>query len=58
MKRTIVVSHGLKKRIMKVMNCTYPTVKKALEFESTTELACRIRKYAIQNGGKEYSINQ
>lgn len=56
MKRKIEVDHGTKKRIMRALNCTYPTVKTALEFRSETEKAQKIRQYAMQNGGVEYKV--
>lgn len=58
MKRKIEVDHGTKKKIMKALNCTYPTIRSSLEYRSNTEKAQKIRNYAIQNGGKEYRINQ
>lgn len=58
MKRKIEVDHGTKKKIMKALKCTYPTVKTALEYRSETAKAKQIRQYAMRNGGVEYSINQ
>ena len=47
----ITVSHGLRKEIMEVLQCSYPTIRAALKFQSNTLLADHIRQYAIQHGG-------
>ena len=50
----IIVEHGLKKRIGEIFNVSHVTVRKALNGESSNFLAIKIRKAAIENGGKEY----
>lgn len=47
----ITVSHGLRKEIMEELQCSYPTIRAALKFQSDTLLADHIRQYAIQHGG-------
>lgn len=47
----IMVEHGLRKEIMEKLGTTYPTVKKALIYQSNTELAEKVRYYALTHGG-------
>ena len=47
----ILVEHGLRKEIMEKLDTTYPTVKKALNYEANTTLAEKIRHYALTHGG-------
>lgn len=49
--KEIKIEHGLRKEIMAQLNTTYPTVKSALMFRSNTQLAERIRAYALAHGG-------
>jgi DeoR/GlpR family transcriptional regulator of sugar metabolism len=53
---TIIVEHGSKKKLQKIFNVSHVTVRKALNGEKDTDLAKRIRKAALQNGGKEVVI--
>lgn len=57
-KKTVInVPHSKRKKIMLVLNTTYPTVKKALDGYTGSELAIKIRHIAItQMGGIEYEI--
>ena len=52
MKR-IIVDFGVKRKIMQLLDCTYPTVRTALAGKSDTKLAQKIRKAALENGGME-----
>lgn len=47
----IVVTHGLRRKIMEVMRASYPTVRSALVFRTNTLKAQMIRKYALEHGG-------
>ena len=51
--RRIIVDYGTRREIMQLLDCTYPTVRTALQFGSDTELAQRIRKVAMEKGGTE-----
>ncbi len=52
-KAEIFVKHGEKKRLMKLLNTTYPTVATALSDKYHTKLHEKIRKAALNNGGVE-----
>lgn len=52
MKKQILTDRAEKKYLQKVFNCTNVMVWKALTFESDSELARRIRKAALERGGK------
>jgi len=57
--KVILVDHGTRKEIARVLKCTYPTIKKALECKSDTLLSRKIRQAAINRGGRWVeSINQ
>lgn len=47
----IIVEYGLRKEIMRMLNTTYPTVQKALNYQVNTEFAEKIRHYALTHGG-------
>lgn len=47
----IMVEYGLRKEIMEHLGISYPTVKKELAYQSNTELAEKIRHYALTHGG-------
>ena len=47
----IIVEYGLRKNIKEFFDTTYPTVQKALEFKTNTNLAQNIRHYALKRGG-------
>lgn len=48
---TIIVDHGVRNKLMKLFNTSYPTVRKALDGKSKSLLSLRIRKAALENGG-------
>jgi len=50
--KSILVNHGTKKEIMAAFGCTYPIVRAALNFKSNTPLSGKIRKAAINKGGR------
>lgn len=50
--KIIIVTHGLKKRIMKELDASYPTIRTALAFKTHSVKARLIRKFALENGGK------
>lgn len=52
----IKVDYSVRKEIMKMVNVTYPTIRKALNGETDTELSKRIRQIAIAKGGIELKI--
>lgn len=49
--RRIVISHALRKQILEVFDTTYPTVRKALAFETNSAKAYQIQQFALRNGG-------
>ncbi len=55
-KTRIEVKHGERQKLAKLLNTTYPAVKRALNGQTTTDLQRRIRKVAIDRGGKEYQF--
>lgn len=51
--KMILIKHGDRERIMKAMGVTYPTVRRALRYECDSEVARKIRAYALHSlGGK------
>ncbi len=57
MENTIIkVDYSVRKEIMKLLNVTYPTIRKALNGKTDTELSKRIRETAIAKGGVELKI--
>ncbi|MGI6342083.1 MAG: hypothetical protein ACOXZ9_03760 [Bacteroidales bacterium] len=57
MKKTkILVEHGERRRLMKLLGTTYPTVKTALSEKYFTDLHKKIRKCALDNGGVEVVV--
>ena len=52
MAKEILLAGGKRKNIIKSLNTTYPTIREALRFKSNTEISQKIRKIAIENGGK------
>ena len=50
----ILVDHNEKTELMKICNTSFPTVRKALNGKSDSELSIIIRKTAIERGGIEY----
>ena len=49
--KRIFVDYGLRKQIMAALDVTYPTVRAALCFTTDTEMAQKIRQYALDHGG-------
>lgn len=52
----IIVDHGVRNKLIKLFSTSYPTVRKALDGKSKSLLSLRIRKAALENGGKEVVI--
>jgi hypothetical protein len=52
MAKEILIEHGERKRIIKVIKVSYSTIKAALRCNSTTPLANKIRKFALECVGK------
>ena len=48
----IIVSHGERQEIMKKLNVSYPTIRRALNGESFNARAQKIREMALKRGGK------
>lgn len=54
MNKTIIkVDYSVRKEIMKILNVSYPTIRRALNNETNTEIAKKIRTVAIAKGGVE-----
>jgi|LSQX01.3.fsa_nt_gb hypothetical protein len=51
--KTIKIEHGQGKHIKNVFNTSYVTVRRALRYESKSDLSDKIRAYALKNGGIE-----
>ncbi len=51
--KAILTKHGEKQKIAKLMGVSHITVKDALSGKTNSELGRRIRKLAIERGGKE-----
>lgn len=49
----ILVKHGLKMTIHRVLGYSRPTINEALSGRSATEVSKRIRRYALLHGGVE-----
>lgn len=47
----VFVPHGEKKELMKIFDCSHVTVREALNGNSNSKLAQKIRKAAIERGG-------
>lgn len=56
MSKEILLRQGAKAKLMQVLNTTYPTVRAALKFETDTEIAKRIRHYAMNELGGVVAI--
>lgn len=54
----ILVKHGLKMHIHKVLGYSRPTINDALAGRSDTLIARKIRLYALRNGGVEVERNK
>lgn len=55
MKKEILVNNGVRKQIKEALNCSYPTIRAALTYETNTLLGQRIRDVALELGGVEYN---
>ena len=49
----ILVANGEKRQLMEIFNKSHVTVRRALNGETDTKLARKIRKAAIERGGVE-----
>lgn len=47
----IKVEYGDGKKLEKVFNTSHVTVRRALRYESKSDLSNKIRNYALKNGG-------
>ena len=57
MEKTIIkVDYSVRKEIMAALGVTYPTIRKALNGKTDTELSKKIRKAALAKGGVELKI--
>ena len=52
----IIVSYGERQEIMKKLNVSYPTIRKALNGKASNDLARKIREMALRRGGKVITI--
>ena len=50
--KSILVDHGTRKELARIFKCTYPTIKSALNYKTTTDLSNKIRVAAIRKGGR------
>lgn len=55
--KEIIVPHGLKDKLIKKFNTSYPTVRKALKGEGQSLTCLKIRKEALKSGGVEVKAN-
>lgn len=51
-KEVIVLDYGQHKEIMRLLNVSYPTIRRALSGETMSKKALMIREMAIKLGGK------
>lgn len=57
MDKTIIkVDYSVRKQIMKLLNVTYPTIRRALNGDTNTRLAQKIRELALLKGGIELRV--
>jgi hypothetical protein len=52
----ILIEYGKRKKLMALLNTTFPTVRKALNGAEDTELCRKIRRAALENGGVEMNF--
>ncbi len=52
----IKVDYSVRKEIMKIFDVSYPTIRRALNGTTNTELAKKIRKVALEKGGVELKV--
>jgi hypothetical protein len=55
-KTWIKVPHGVTGELGKLFRCCLPYVRYSLRGERDTQLARRIRRAAMEKGGKEYEV--
>lgn len=51
--KKIIVAHGEKKELAKLLNCSHVTIREALAGRTKSELTNKIRAIALERGGKE-----
>lgn len=49
--KKIECEHGMNEKLQKIFKTSHVTVRRALRYESKSELANKIRTYALKNGG-------
>ena len=57
-KQLIKVKHTLRLKLMQLHGTTYPTVRKALRYESDSKLSEQIRKSAMEHGGEIFNLKK
>ncbi len=58
MTKYISVPNPIKREIKAVFDCTREMVWKALNYQSDSDLARRIRKFAVDKGGVEFDASK
>lgn len=51
-RKLIRISSGLRSEILGRFECTYATLKDAMEFVTDTALSRELRRYALEHGGE------
>lgn len=51
-KKLIRISSGLRSEILGRFECTYATLKDAMEYTTDTALSRELRRYALEHGGE------
>lgn len=54
----IITEYGLKREIQSVYGYSYPTIRRALCGSDDTDVAKRIRWYALRHGGVEMTTEK
>lgn len=49
--KKIECEHGMNEKLQKIFKTSHVTVRRALRYESKSQLSDRIRAYALKNGG-------
>ena len=57
-KKKIECEHGMNEKLQQVFKTSHVTVRRALRFESKSELSNRIRTYALKNGGVVFESSE
>lgn len=55
--KKIALPKGGSKHLQRIFRCSHVTVRRALNFETDTKQARKIRNYALENGGVMYHGN-